>query len=82
MRPAFEYCVCHVQSDRVTFVNGEWIGSQPMNAENANESLPHCPTTWAYLAAAGAEGWELVNVAVQAHVQGQQAMVLFLKRES
>jgi hypothetical protein len=41
----FDYRICRVQSSRVTFVNGEWQGTRPMQAEHAEESL-HTHARW------------------------------------
>jgi hypothetical protein len=61
MAISFEYLVCQVQHSRVTFVNGEWQGTGPLDAERDEESLNSCPKVWEYLLRAGTEGWELVS---------------------
>ncbi len=62
MSNSFEYQVCEVKDDRVTFVNGMWQGDRPLeDEERPAESLESCPKVWEYLARAGSEGWELVS---------------------
>jgi len=60
----FEYQVCHAQQSAVTFVNGVWQGSVPLDPEHTKEQslLRSCPTVWEYLQQRDAEGWELVAV--------------------
>ena len=55
MALSFEYQVCQVQNSRVTFVNGEWQGTGPLDAERDEESLNSCPKVWEYLQHAGTE---------------------------
>ncbi len=78
--PTFEYCVCHVQQDRVTFANHQWQGRQPIDTADPQASLVHCPFVWEYLNLAGREGWELISALPQNHISDQQAFVLFLRR--
>src|SRR5262245_29809494 len=59
---SFEYRVCFVQDSRVTFVNGVWQGRKAMVLADPQASMDSCPEKWAYLATAGADGWELVAV--------------------
>ena len=61
MATSFEYHVCQVQQSRVTFVNGEWQGTGPLDAKRQEESLISCPRVWDYLQHVGTEGWELVS---------------------
>lgn len=75
----FEYRVCQLQNSRVTFVNGEWQGSRPMQPQNVNESLQSCSNEWDYLRAAGDDGWELVSVA-QGIGGDTNARILYLRR--
>ncbi len=80
----YEYCVCLIQEDRVTFVNHEWVGSGPMDVNDSAKSLALCARTHEYLNAAGSQGWELVNV-VSLPVAGSEAdgrwlMYMYLKR--
>jgi hypothetical protein len=80
MTQSYDYRVCSVQYGRVTFVNGEWLGSAPIG-EDTNASLESCPMLWDYLRAAGRDGWELV--AATTHQQPQPEAVqdtLYLKR--
>jgi hypothetical protein len=78
--PSFEYRVCFVQHSRVTFVNNAWQGRGALDPAAPKASMDSCPEKWSYLAAAGAEGWELVGVAPIARAQDQLAQELFLKR--
>lgn len=79
MADRYEYQVCQVQSARVTFVNGAWVGGVAPSAENYEAALGSCPAVWDYLQEAGREGWELVG----AHSQptaGEVLEKLYLKR--
>ncbi|MFO0658608.1 MAG: hypothetical protein U0165_02060 [Polyangiaceae bacterium] len=80
----FEYRVCSVQDGRVTWVNGQWQGKLPINTTNSTGALQSCPQTWDYLAAAGADGWELVASAPTtfSHNNDYDSVVfaLYLKR--
>lgn len=51
----FEYLVVHVDGERVLTANGHWQGE-------AEDDPATCPDLHAYLAEAGAQGWELVAV--------------------
>lgn len=81
----YEYCVCQIQEDRVTFVNHEWVGSGPMNVNDSAESLALCSRTHEYLNAAGSQGWELVNVvslpAGGSQADGRWLMYMYLRRQ-
>lgn len=81
----FEYCVCQVQEDRVTFVNHQWVGSGPMDVNKPAESLALCAHSFEYLNAAGSQGWELVSVVSHAAggnaASGQRVLYLYLKRQ-
>lgn len=81
MPKVFEYCVCQVQQDRVTFANYQWQGSAPMDPSRSGESIASCPVMWEYLWSMGAEGWELVTVLDRAPTPDTPMSVLFLKRE-
>jgi len=72
----FEYMVCSTQLMRVTFINGEWQGELP---PNANGALETCPPLWDFLQEAGANGWELV--AVTNTSKPDELATLYLKRE-
>jgi hypothetical protein len=74
----FEYTVCQAQESRVTFVNGEWFGRYPFDANDPGASMESCPWVWDYLAEAGHDGWELVAVTQQAPPTALTQ--LFLKR--
>lgn len=79
---SFEYQVCSVQYGRVTFVNGEWLGSGPLGTD-ANAALESCPNVWAYLGEAGSNGWELVSVVSHPQTQAEAVQdMLYLKRPS
>jgi hypothetical protein len=64
MSTRYEYRVCQTQQSKVTFVNGQWSGNRPMNAEKVDESLASCSTTWDYLYDAGRDGWEIAATTV------------------
>ena len=71
MAISFEYQVCQVQNSRVTFVNGEWQGTGPLDAERDEESLNSCPKVWEYLQHAGTEGWELVSTVTRLNAKDE-----------
>ena len=75
-RPQFEYQVCYGVGDRVTLVNGAWIGGDIPESERKQED---CPLMWEYLNKAGAEGWELVTILEPGFLDG--VSTYFLKRE-
>jgi len=81
----FEYLVCQTQFSRVTFANGEWQGTIPLNAGDTQAALDSCPQVWDYLQQAGRGGWQLVS-AVNSTITNegatsQVAYQLFLRRE-
>lgn len=80
MANKFEYRVCTLQLNRVTFVNGEWQGTVAPSAEDPNAALDSCPTAWDYLSQAGRNGWELVAAIDQPAQEGAHMQTLFLKR--
>lgn len=53
----FEYLIVYVEHDRVLTANGHWQGTVDRGLDGDAES---CPDLVAYLAEAGAQGWELV----------------------
>jgi len=55
----FEYLVVYMENDRVLRANGHWQGELEEGADGAAAS---CPSLFAYLADAGAQGWDLVAV--------------------
>ena len=55
----FEYLVVYREADRVLRANGHWQGEVGEGEEGA---LASCPSLFAYLEDAGAQGWELVAV--------------------
>lgn len=57
----YQYRVCQVQSNRVTFVNGKWTGTLPPEASNFKNAMETCPRVWEYLNTAGEQGWELIT---------------------
>ena len=75
----FQYRVCAMQNNRITFVNGEWQGTMAPHIEDPNEALATCPAVWTYLQEAGQAGWELVSTVTQT-VTGVEMQTLFLKR--
>jgi len=81
----FEYLVCQTQYSRVTFANGEWQGSIPVNSGDSQAALDSCPQVWDYLAQVGRLGWQLVTTANATITnEGQTTQLsyqLFLKRE-
>ena len=77
----FEYLVSQAQFGRVTFENGEWIGT-PM--DSGDPDLDSCPFISDYLNELGAEGWELVACTVNNMDTGADSTPLeklFLKRQ-
>ena len=81
----FEYLVCQTQFSRVTFANGEWQGTVPLDAGDTQAALDSCPQVWDYLQQAGRGGWQLVS-AVNSTITNegatsQVAYQLFLRRE-
>ncbi len=81
----FEYLVCQTQYSRVTFANGEWQGSIPLNSGDSQATLDSCPQVWDYLAQVGRAGWQLIATANATFTnEGQTSQLsyqLFLKRE-
>ncbi|PWH11730.1 MAG: hypothetical protein DDG60_16915 [Anaerolineae bacterium] len=71
----FEYRLCQVQFNRVTFVNGEWAGTLPPNHEKALET---CRWIWDYLNKAGAEGWQMSGALMMS--EDNNAQILYLMR--
>jgi hypothetical protein len=65
----------------VTFANGRWQGSHPIDAGDSKRALDSCPAMWDYLAQAGRDGWELVAVVSEPVNQETSATRMFLKRE-
>ena len=77
----FEYLVSQAQFGRVTFENGEWIGTPIGTGDPDIESCPEIPD---YLNELGAEGWELVSCTVnnvQTSADSTPLEKLFLKRQ-
>ncbi|MDX1663395.1 MAG: hypothetical protein R3272_06345 [Candidatus Promineifilaceae bacterium] len=75
----FEYRVCAMQNNRITFANGAWQGALPPDGEDPNAALASCPAVWDYLEEAGQAGWELVSTVNQT-VADVEMQTLFLKR--
>lgn len=46
MPDTFEYRVCLVQQMRVSWENGTWQETRPLDPERAVESLESCPLMW------------------------------------
>ncbi|MFT3785820.1 MAG: hypothetical protein QM770_06595 [Tepidisphaeraceae bacterium] len=78
----FEYLVLQVQSARVTFVNGQWIGRVPLEEaiKDTTKGFDGCPQVWEYLQSAGHDGWDLI-AAHTAGSSGQEYQLLYMKRE-
>jgi hypothetical protein len=76
MTTRFEYIVCQVQYNRVTYINGGWAGNVPPTHEKALES---CPYAWDYLNKMGADGWQLSNALMMS--ESNNAQLLYLSRE-
>jgi hypothetical protein len=74
----FTYQVCQQQQNRITFVDGQWIGTLPLSTPDPDALFNSCPETWDYLAAAGKGGWELVAV-VSAGTAEHVYQLLYLK---
>jgi hypothetical protein len=79
MAERYEYQVCQVQSARVTFVNGVWVGVLQPATNDHEAALNSCPMVWDYLQDAGREGWELVGT-VNQPISGDNLEKLYLKR--
>jgi hypothetical protein len=81
----FEYLVCQTQYSRVTFANGQWQGSVPLDGGDWKAALDSCPEVWDYLNKMGRAGWQLITSANSTITsEGQTSQVayqLFLKRE-
>jgi hypothetical protein len=79
---AYAYMVWQVQMSRVTFANGLWQGARPLSALPPDDDpLVHCPFVWDRLAAAGADGWELVSALHQPSADAAQGtQLLYLKK--
>jgi hypothetical protein len=82
----FEYRVCTVQYDRVTFVNGVWIGKVQPKEGNTDIAVRSCPLIHEYLQVAGNDGWELVagfsrRAGVNSAIADDTTQTLFLKKE-
>ncbi len=77
-----EYQVCYGVDDRVTFVNGVWIGDDIPEEKRKTKDLETCPFMWEFLASAGADGWELVTVLETdcRPMKGGRVRTYFLKR--
>ena len=75
----FEYLVCSVQQNYVTFVNGRWHGKLSPQVPGALET---CPKLWGFLQEAGNAGWELVSVTTEGGDDPDSTLTtLYLKRE-
>ena len=79
LRP-IEYQVCYGVYDRVTFANGVWLGADIPEAKRKPKDAETCPLMWEFLAAAGADGWELVSVLETRSGSGELVRTYFLKR--
>jgi hypothetical protein len=82
MTRMYDYRVCQVQQQYVTFVNGEWQGRVPLaEAAGATDPFASCPKTWDYLQRVGPDGWEVVAALTHELNGSTQYDVLYLKRE-
>ena len=80
MSRRYEYQVCSVQSARVTWVNGGWVGRVAPESGDHDAALQSCPTVWDYLQSVGYDGWELT--ASVAHQTAESSYeVIYLRRE-
>jgi hypothetical protein len=61
----FEYLVCNSQQGRVTFANGQWIGTVSPHQASEEAALASCPAIWEFLNEKGMEGWELASVTTE-----------------
>jgi hypothetical protein len=94
MGKSYEYQVCRVNFQRVTFVNDRWQGDDVPESQRKDADIQRCPALWDYLQDAGRQGWELVTVVNSSftsprvpETEGRPAeqvhfQLLFLKRES
>ena len=74
----FEYRVCQVQNNYITFVNGIWQGKVKPDSKQPEKSLNSCPQVWDYLSLVGEDGWELVtSTGDLSNIQ-----MLYLKKEN
>jgi hypothetical protein len=79
MERTFQYLVCQVQKSLVTFGNGQWQGTVPLDCGDPQKALDSCPLMWVFLQEAGKNGWELVS-AVDTGTPENHYQILFLKR--
>lgn len=80
MTRRYEYQVCSVQSARVTWVNGGWLGSVAPESADHDAALKSCPTVWDYLQSVGYDGWEL-TASVARETAEISYEILYLRRE-
>ncbi len=78
MNMQFEYLVCRVNFQRVTFVNEAWQGKDVPESERKDDIIESCPAVWEYLQRAGSEGWELVS-AVDSSIATPKASATLFK---
>ena len=82
MTRMYDYRVCQVQQQYVTFVNGEWQGRVPLSeAAGLADPFASCSKTWDYLQRVGPDGWELVGALTHELNGSTQYDILYLKRE-
>ena len=81
MTRMYDYRVCQVQQQYVTFTNGEWQGRVPLaEAAGASDPFASCLKVWDYLQRVGPDGWEVV--AVIGHTTNETSYdVIYMKRE-
>ncbi|MCY1020633.1 hypothetical protein [Pyxidicoccus sp. MSG2] len=80
-RRLFEYRVAQSQEGRITFMDGQWAGSIPLqDASRHPKPFEYCAQVPEWLQAQGQKGWELVSVTVEV-AGGQNLTRLYLKRQ-
>ncbi|HRZ87712.1 MAG TPA: hypothetical protein P5287_07845 [bacterium] len=82
----FDYRTCTVQFDRVTFVNGVWVGKVQPAEGNTQNAVLSCPLVHEYLQTAGNDGWELVScyskrAGINQNASDDTTQTLFLKKD-
>ncbi|HEX8178538.1 MAG TPA: hypothetical protein VF525_03240 [Pyrinomonadaceae bacterium] len=81
MAKMYDYRVCQVQQQCVTFTNGEWQGHVPLSeAAGASDPFASCLKVWDYLQRVGPDGWELVAATTHQRPDASYDM-LYLRRE-
>jgi hypothetical protein len=81
MKRSFEYQVCRVNFNRVTFVNETWQGAEIPESKRKTEDVQSCPAVWDYLQRVGHEGWELVGAVGSSFASPEASPTVFRKSE-